>query len=146
AVRPPPNGTPPPGGIPFGRCLRPARGGPRALGHRDGRSPVRAFVVASHPAPPRHANGVTTALPPRRPAPAGSYSPPAPIARRLKPPETSPGTGGTTAGRQATSQVSVERPSASHVARDEPRVRWCAAGSPADTVCGRAVITPRGRF
>ena len=57
-----------------------------------------------------------------------------------------PGTGGTTAGRRAPSQVSVERPSASHVARDEPRIRWCAAGSPAGTVCGRAVNTPLGRF
>lgn len=50
--------------------------------------------MASRPAPPGHANGARTALPARRPAPAGSYLPPAPSPRHLKHPETTPGTGG----------------------------------------------------
>jgi hypothetical protein len=106
--------------------------------------PVRAFVVASRPAPPGRANGAVTALPPCRPAPAGSYSPPAPSARHLKHPEDRPGTGGTTPGRRAPSQVSVRRLSAGHVARGNPRTGWRAACPHAGTVCAGPVPS-RGR-
>lgn len=132
AVRPPPGGTPPPGEVPPGRRSRPARGRASCpTCHRDGKNrPSGLSSWRLHPAPPGRANGAATALPPRRPAPAGSYSPPAPGARPLDHPETSPGTGGTTAGRRAPSQVSVERPSASHVARVQTQGRAVCGGSP----------------
>jgi hypothetical protein len=106
--------------------------------------PVRAFVVASRWAPPQRANGETTALPPHRPAPAGSYLPPAPTARHLDHPETSPGTGGTTAGRRAASQVRIERPSVSHVARAQTQGPVVCGGFPRRHRFGRVRDQFRG--
>ncbi len=117
AVRSPPNDSPPPDGDLFGRRYALPREGHPCPTIIETRITRQGFRRGSHPAPPGHANGASTALPPPRPAPAGSYLPPAPSPRHLNHPETTPGTGGTTPGRRAPSQVSVERPSASHVAR-----------------------------